>query len=155
MFDQIVQFVHLLATAVWLGGAIFIKMILEPSTQRIDPREAGKLSGIIAKRFSISAWIAILLLCITGILKTPGPMFFDTSSEAGIALAVKHVLVIGVILIGLVIALVAVPRLRRAAPAPGAPPAAEFLKAQKLLHRLSMTSTILGVGIIACVTFLW
>ncbi len=155
MWESLVNFVHLLATAVWLGGAIFIKAILEPAAKLIDAREAGKLQANIAKRFTIVAWTSIVLLCITGYLKTPPGMLLNLSSDLGMILTVKHILIVFVIAIGLVIAIVAVPRLHRAAPAPGSPSSDEFLKANKLLLRLSMTSTIIGVGILVCAAFLW
>lgn len=155
MFDQIVDLVHLLATVLWLGGGLFIKMTLDPAMKTIDPREAGKLNAAIAKRFSMIAWISILLLIVTGFLKTPDSMFFDTSSEAGVALAVKHVLVLGVVVVGFMIGLVAVPKMRKAAPAPGAAPSPDFIQAQQMIRRLSMTSTIFGVGVLICATFLW
>ncbi len=155
MADSLINFLHLLATAVWLGGAIFIKAILEPATRQIDPREAGKLQGVIAKRFTITAWSSIIVLLITGYLKTPAEMLFDTSSSMGLALFVKHILIVFVIVIGLLIAFVAVPRLKRAAPAPGSPPSEDFVKANRQLLRLSMTSTIIGIGILLCASFLW
>lgn len=155
MWDSLVNFVHLLATAIWLGGAIFIKAILEPSTRTIDPREAGKLQSAIAKRFTITAWTSIILLIITGFMKTPPGMLLDLSSDVGTILTIKHLLIIVVILIGIIIGFVAVPRLQRAAPAPGSPPSEEFLKANKQLLRLSMISTITGIAIVFCASFLW
>jgi putative copper resistance protein D len=155
MLDSLVNFVHLLATAVWLGGAIFIKAILEPAIKTIDPREAGKLQSSIAKRFTITAWTSIILLIITGIMKTPPGMWFDLSSDVGTILTIKHILILVVLVIGLIIGLVAVPRLQRSAPAPGSAPSDDFLKANKSLLRLSLISTITGVLIVFCASFLW
>ena len=155
MADSLINLVHLLATVVWIGGGLFIKVILEPAMKLIDPREAGRLLGIVAKRFSITAWICILLLLVTGVMKTPREMLFDPSSDMGLVLTVKHVLILLVIAVGLLIALVAVPRLRRSAPAPGSAPTDGFARANRQLHRLTMTSTILGVGIVAAAAFLW
>lgn len=155
MVDSLINFVHLLATAVWLGGALFIKAILEPAMKKIDPREAGRLQGFIAKPFTITAWTSILLLVITGFMKTPEGMLLDTSSELGIILTVKHLLIVGVLVISILIGLVVVPRLQRAAPAPGSAPSEEFLTANRQLHRLSMASSIAGIAIVACAAFLW
>lgn len=155
MADSLINLIHLLATVVWLGGAIFMKALLEPVVKQIDPREGGKLMGLLAKRFTITAWTSIILLLITGYLKTPDGMLFDTSSDAGMILTVKHLLIVVVIIVGLLIALVVVPRLRRAAPGPGSAPAEDFGKASRQLHRLSMTSTITGIAILVCAAFLW
>jgi len=155
MADSLINLIHLLATVVWLGGAIFLKAILEPVVKQIDPREGGKLMGLLAKRFTITAWTSIILLLITGYLKTPEGMLFDTSSDMGMILTVKHLLIVVVIIVGLLIALLVFPRLRRAAPGPGSAPAEDFVKASRQLHRLSMTSTITGIAILACAAFLW
>lgn len=155
MMDSIINLIHLLATVAWLGGAVFMKTILEPAMKQISPPEAGKLKALVAKRFTFIAWPSIILLIITGYLKTPTGMLFDTSSQLGTILMVKHALVILVIIVGVLIGTVVVPRMQRSAPAPGSPPSEEFLKANARLHRLSMTSTILGVAIIACAAFLW
>jgi uncharacterized membrane protein len=72
MVDSLINLIHLFAAVVWLGGAIFIKAILEPATRHIDAREAGRLQAIVAKRFTLIAWTSIILLCITRYLKTPG-----------------------------------------------------------------------------------
>jgi len=155
MFDQLVNLIHLLAAMIWVGGSIFIKIVLEPYAKVMDPPEAAKLNSTIGKKFSMVAWISILLLLITGYIKTPEGMYFETSSEAGIALAIKHVLVLIVVVVGLLIGLVAVPRMRKAAPAKGAAPSGDFIKAQQQIRRLSVVTTILGVGIIVCAAFLW
>jgi putative copper export protein len=73
----------------------------------------------------------------------------------GVILMIKHILILLVILVGLLIGLVVVPRMQRAAPAPGAAPPEEFLKANRQLHRLSKASTIGGVAILTCAAFLW
>lgn len=155
MSDGIINAVHLLATAVWLGGAIFIHFILGPILRRIDPREAGKLQGILAPRFSKVAWACILLLIVTGLLKTPSDLLFDTTSDFGRILAVKHAMILAVVAVGLIIAFVVVPRLRKAAPSPGNPPSEEFHTAQRNLHTLAMTNTVLGVLIVLAAAFLW
>ncbi len=46
MTDAIVNFLHLLATAIWLGGAIFIKLVLNPSLLEIDPQQRGRLMAV-------------------------------------------------------------------------------------------------------------
>lgn len=130
MTDTIINFLHLLATAVWIGGAAYTHFILMPSLKAIDPQQGGKLLGVIAKRFSITAWSAILVLIITGLLKTPGDMLFDTSSDMGLTLTFKHLLVLAVVIVGLVIALVVVPKMRQSTPKPGEASSADFIKYQ-------------------------
>jgi hypothetical protein len=52
------------------------------------------------------------------------------------------------------IMLVVVPRMNASAPKPGEKPSPEFLKAQTLLPRLSVTATILGIVALLCVVLL-
>lgn len=155
MTDTIINFFHLLATSVWIGGAMFIHVSLQPSLRSIDPQESGKLMGIISKRFSITAWICTIVLLVTGLLKTPSGMLADASSDLGIILLVKHVFVLAVIVGGLVIALGIVPRLRAHAPKLGEAPSPEFLRHQKRLMRFSTANTVYGLVILACASMLW
>lgn len=155
MIDSIINFLHLLATTVWIGGALFIHLILQPSMTLIDPQQAGRLFGAIAKRFSIAAWSSLLVLLFTGYYKTPPEMFFDPSSDTGLILVIKHIFIIAVIIVGLFIGGVVVPRLRAATPNAGEKPSDEFLAYQKRLKTLSTTNTIFALLILLCASMLW
>ena len=155
MIDNIINFVHLLATSIWIGGAFYIHFILLPSLRQIDPQQSGKLQGIIAKRFSLTAWTCIILLLITGYLKTPDGLLFDTSSEMGRILTIKHLLVAAVIIVGLFIAFYVVPNMRKNAPKPGEAPSTQFISYQKKLSSLATTNLILGLLVLAYASMLW
>jgi len=155
MADSIITLIHLFATVAWIGGALFMKAILEPATKQIDPKEAGRLNAIVAKRFAFVSWPSLVLLLVTGYLKTPAGMLFDTTSHLGMVLTVKHTLIIIVMIVGMTIGMVVVPKLRRAMPAPGTAPSQEFLKASHQLHRLTWTSTLIGLAIVGVAAFLW
>lgn len=155
MVDEIINFFHLLATTIWIGGMFYMDLILMPSLAKIDPSEGGKLMGIIAKKFTITAWGAIIILAITGVLKTPSDMYFDTSDEYGIYLFIKHVLFIGVIIVGLIITLVFVPKLKANTPNPGEKPSEEFISYSRKIESLSKTNLILGILILVCAALLW
>ena len=155
MIEEIINFFHLLGTVVWIGGMFCMDLILIPSLSKIDPGESGKLMGIIAKKFTITAWSAMLVLIITGILKTPSDMYFDISDNYGIYLFVKHVLFIGAIIVGLVITLVFVPKLKANTPNPGEKPSEEFISYTRKIEHLSKTNLILGIFILISASFLW
>lgn len=150
-----INIIHILATAIWIGGAFFIHFLLQPAMKEIDPQHSGKLMGIISKRFSITAWICIILLVITGLIKTPSAMLFNTDSNFGIYLLVKHILILLVITVGLIIAFYVVPRLRKNAPKLGEAPSNEFLANQKRLGLLAQINLILGILIIVFASLLW
>ena len=155
MIEEIINFFHLLGTVVWIGGMFYMDLILIPSLSKIDPGESGKLMGIIAKKFTITAWSAMLVLIITGILKTPSDMYFDISDNYGIYLFIKHVLFIGAIIVGLVITLVFVPKLKANTPNPGEKPSGEFISYTRKIEHLSKTNLILGIFILISASFLW
>lgn len=155
MENSIINFFHLLGAVIWIGGAFYIHLILMPALKAIDPQEGGKLQGIIAKRFSIVAWASIIVLLITGFLKTPSTMLLNTTSYFGIILLIKHIFIIGAIFVGLMIALVAVPNLSKNAPKPGEKPSAGFFKYQKTLHTLALTNLIFALIILLLASMLW
>lgn len=154
MSSTIIHFLHLLATVVWIGGMIFMEAVFFPSLGAIDPQQAGKALSVAAKRFTMIAWSCILILIITGLLKTPSGWLFDTSSAIGIRLFAKHLLVIVSVIIGLVITFVVAPKLISGSPKAGEPPSSEFLKNQKRVKVLSGTNLVIGVIIILVTTLL-
>lgn len=155
MTDQIINFFHLLATTIWIGGIMYLHFVLFPALKHIDPQQSGKLQGLIAKRFSIIAWSCIVVLLITGYLKTPDGFLFDSSSDMGVTLMVKHIFIIGMIAAGLTITLYIVPNMQKAAPTPGSAPQPAFFKQQKNLKTFAMINLILGILVIACASMLW
>ncbi len=141
--------------ALWIGGAAYFHFVLVPALKSIDPPQAGKLQGAIAKRFSVVAWSSIITLLITGILKTPSDLMFDTVSDMGRILLVKQIFFVLVVIVGLSIGLYVVPNMHKNAPQPGQGPSPEFLGFQQRLSRLAMTNFVLGLLIVACASMLW
>ena len=154
MFYLIRDFLHLLATAVWIGGMIYSILVLMPSLTAIDPPQRGKLMGVAGKRFSFLAWGSIVVLLITGYLKTPEGMLFDTSTTYGMTLMLKHLVMLLMIIFGILIGFVIVPKIGKLAPKSGEPPSPEFLKAQKQLPVFAVTNTILGIAVLLFVALL-
>ena len=155
MFESIVNFLHLIATALWIGGAAYAHIVLLPALKEIDPQQSGKLQGIIAKRFSVVAWGSIITLLITGFLKTPSDLLFDTTTDLGRILFVKHLFIGLVLAVGLTIGLSIVPNMQKNAPAPGQPPTETFLRYRNRLGRFAMINLILGLLVVACASMLW
>jgi uncharacterized membrane protein len=152
--SALVNALHLLATVIWIGGMAFVILVLEPSLGAVDPAERGKIMGIVGKRFAIIAWISILVLLVTGFLKTPEGLLFDTSEVYSATLFAKHVTVLLMILIGLRISLGLVPKIRRQAPQPGQAPTAEFMSTQKQFQLFSRLNFALGILLLVLVASL-
>ncbi len=155
MVEEFINVLHILATAVWIGGASFVHFILKPASRAIDAQQAGKLFGLVAQRFSKVAWGSIITLLITGYLKTPNGLMFDTSSEMGVMLTIKHILVAGVLVVGLTIGLYVVPKMQKAAPKPGEAPSATFIGYQNKLNTFASLNLVLGVLVVIVASMLW
>ena len=130
-------------------------IVFLPSLKFLEPQQAGRLQGIIAKRFSMIAWSSILVLLITGYLKTPDGMLADTSTEIGLILTIKHIMIAAAIIVGLTIGLYIVPNLKNNSPKEAERPSDKFLRFEKILHGLATTNLILGIGILICASMLW
>lgn len=66
-----VQFIHLLALSIWVGGIVVIGMIVAPILfRRIKSRRtAGELMGEILRKFDLVILGCIAALLITGVIK--------------------------------------------------------------------------------------
>lgn len=66
-----IQFVHLLALSIWVGGIVAIGLIVAPTLfRRIKSRRtAGELMGEILRKFDLLSLFCIAALIITGMIK--------------------------------------------------------------------------------------
>lgn len=154
MLSNIIDFLHLLAAAIWIGGMFFMEAVFYPSVAAIDPQQGGKALAVAAKRFTIIAWSCIAILIVTGIFKTPSGWLFTTSFQAGTVLLIKHLLIVMAIINGAVITFVVAPKMVSAQPKPGEKPTPKFIKSQKQIKGIAATNLILGVLIILVTTLL-
>jgi len=61
--------VHVLAVAVWLGGGVFLGVVLAPVLRRRENREAAAaLFERAAMRFRVISWVCLGLTLVTGAL---------------------------------------------------------------------------------------
>lgn len=128
----------------------YTAVVLMPADQGLEPGPRGQLMGAAAKRFTIAAWCSILVLLITGFLKTPTDMLLATASIYGVVLTIKHTLVLIMTIIGIVITFSVVPKTRSLVPAFGERPSPALVKAQQL-KMLATTNLILGIIVLLCV----
>lgn len=63
-----VRFVHLLAVVTWVGGMLFIALVLVPITRRLeDVALRARLVQATGRRFRTVGWIALGLIVATGL----------------------------------------------------------------------------------------
>ncbi len=146
------NFLHLLVAVIWIGGMIFINVVLMPSLLTAEPSERGKIMGTVSKRFTIVSWTSMLFLLVTGLIKTPEEMLVNTTNSYGLMITVKHILFLIMIIIGSIITFVMAPRMRKFAPKSGEKPSDEFVKAQNNLKMLSFINMVLGIIVLFAVS---
>jgi copper resistance protein D len=63
-----VRFVHVLAVLTWVGGMLFIALVLVPVTRRLDDTALRtRLVQDAGRRFRAVGWIALALIVATGL----------------------------------------------------------------------------------------
>ncbi len=155
MIDAVVNFFHLLATAIWLGGSLSFFLILRPSLRSINTPQSGKLMSAVSRRFAVASLVSLLVLAVTGYIKTPERMMFDFSYGLGVSLAVKHALVILALIGSLSIGLYALADRRTNAHEPDETPPRTSPDIQKRIGILITVNTVLGLLILAFAAQLW
>jgi uncharacterized membrane protein len=144
---SVVNWIHLFATVVWIGGMITNLMIVLPSIREaLEPAAMGKLMGAVMKRFRVWVYISIVLLVLTGF----GMMRFNMNylgfaqfGNVWSAVAViKHI----VILIMIVLAVYAFEGLaRKVAKVAVKGPSDDLSRLQKKQISFAATGFILGL----------
>lgn len=62
------QWLHLLAACLWVGGLLFLSLVASPVLRhRFTAEERSELLGQIGRKFRPYAWVAIALLAVTGL----------------------------------------------------------------------------------------
>lgn len=97
--DALIMWAHLVAASIWVGGSIFIGIVLAPLLKTISDTVEGRLSIMIrvGRKFNKIAVPSLIILIVTGIynssnlLKQPSLIL---STTYGQILAVKVALVV-------------------------------------------------------------
>lgn len=112
-----VDWLHLLAGGVWIGGLVQLALTLPPIVAEADPDGRRRLLGQLVPRFSWLAGLSVLVLVVSGAYA--GWLYIPTPSALldtvyGAALSGKLLLVAPLLLLGAVNLLVLHPRVRQA-----------------------------------------
>lgn len=142
------QFIHLLAAAIWIGGAIFMNFVFAPVMKNFQFAEKGELASKISGRYSIFGWSSVAALLISGFYKLPPGILGNFSGHYGAVVNVKIVLITVMITLGLYLTLYLGSKMKRLVADMGADPSPEVMKLQKVMPLISMTITILGVVVL-------
>jgi len=117
------SWLHLIATVIWIGGIAFILFIAMPSARQVMGTDAGKLMGVVSKRFTPVANYSIALLVLTGATMAVLNNRFTSSTILDnnwiIILAAKHILVLTMIVIHFYRGWILAPKIVRMESKPG------------------------------------
>lgn len=99
LIDSIIIWIHLLASCVWIGGSIFIGLILAPMLKTIGNSIEDRVILMIkvGRRFNKFAFPSFLILILSGIYNSR--FFFEDpnnfiTTDYGILLLIKIILVV-------------------------------------------------------------
>ena len=99
LVNALIMWAHLIAASIWVGGSIFIGIVLAPLLKTISDSIEGRLSIMIrvGRKFNKIGIPSLIVLIVTGIYNSTGfivnPSMILTTSY-GVVLLVKIILVI-------------------------------------------------------------
>ncbi|OJU81945.1 MAG: hypothetical protein BGO11_19040 [Solirubrobacterales bacterium 70-9] len=142
------DFIHVLASSVWVGGVAFLLLVLPAATRRLEPAERTRLLLATLARFSPIALGAVAAIAVTGLVQAYIDVrvvadLFDTTY--GLLVLAKMVLLLILIGFGWVNRERIIPRLRRLAESLAAPGAPGMLARRSLRGELTLMLVVLGI----------
>ena len=64
---KLALFFHVLAAILWIGGMLFITLVIAPFLQSMpDPAERSRIYQVVGKKYRLWGWVAIVTLLVTG-----------------------------------------------------------------------------------------
>ncbi len=99
LVDALIMWAHLIAASIWVGGSIFIGIVLAPLLKTISDSIEGRLSIMIrvGRKFNKIGVPSLIVLIVTGIYNSVGFIVkpeLILSTSYGIVLLIKIILVI-------------------------------------------------------------
>lgn len=149
-------FLHLLATVAWIGGLVTLALVVQPVLDRAvtDLQQRARVLEATLKRFQPIANISLAVLILTGMVQTftnrfyKGFLQFDNPWAQAILL--KHVAVLGMIIVAALITFSVQPALKRNALliANGLADDAQIDRVQRQQVRLTRINLALSLGVL-------
>ncbi len=147
---SVMNWLHLMATVIWIGGMSTNILLLLPSAKEVlEPPLAGKLIGAVMKRYRIIVYISIIVLVASGMSITflseeyLGAMQFSNLWNQ--VMLIKHIFVAVLIILAIYAFEVVAPKVSRLA-AKG--PSPELINLQKLQLNMALVGFVLGIIIL-------
>lgn len=150
--------VHMVATATWIGSLIAITVLVLPATRRtLGAADQLSLIELVQRRLEPIGWFSVSVLIVTGLFQmSVNPNyngFLSTSGRWSLAMLIKHVLVGALIAVSAVHTWDVLPMLRRALMRKDGLANEQVTRLQRRETALLRTSLILGVLILLATGF--
>jgi putative copper resistance protein D len=154
---QLSVYVHILGAVIWVGGMLFLALVVVPVSRRLPSAERGAFIGAIGRRFRAVGWACIALLVVTGAMSSgyrgvtwesiaSGRLF---GSAFGRILATKLALVAAMLVLSAIHDFAVGPASARALERPGTPPrqVASLRRAASWMARVNALLALLVIAL--------
>jgi uncharacterized membrane protein len=144
---------HLLATATWIGSLVAVYVMVLPAAARsLGAPDRLALIEMIQRRLEPITWISVSVLVVTGLFQmSVNPHyngFLSTSGQWSLAILTKHILVATLIAVSAVHTWDVLPAMRRALMRKGRMLPAEVAELQRRETNLLRASLVLAAMIL-------
>jgi len=152
MVFVIMQFLHDVFTAVWIGGMVAMAAAVLPAVRATPSPLARKVGLGAQRRMSVLVYVAMVVLGVTGVLLSrrsgEAAGLFSWATPYARALSIKHLLYIAMIAIAVVRS--ALVRRIRPPEAPAAPPKAPpaMTRADRVRAVMLLINIVIGMGVL-------
>lgn len=149
----LIDWAHLAAAALWIGGLLALALIVPPVLRSLGPAAGHEVLAAAAPRFSTFALAAVATIVVTGLYQTwaqvSGPAAL-TATLYGRTLLVKLALVLPLVVLAAVNRSVVLPRLARI----GGDGDGDAASAARRLRRTVWGEALLGIAVLLAVGLL-
>ena len=150
--------IHMLATAAWIGSLVAIAVLVLPAAGRaLAPVDQLSLIQVVQKRLEPVTWFSVSILVVTGLFQmSVNPHyngFLSTSGQWSLAMLTKHILVGTLIAVSAVHTWDALPALRRALLQKTKLDQSEIRRLQRREVNLLRASLVLGLLVLLAAAF--
>ena len=104
IFDALIVWVHLICSSIWVGGSIFLGIVLAPEIRNMKPNIEDRLSLMIrfGRKFNAIALPSFLILIVTGIYNSRTFIFHPNDileTQYGQILIIKILVAVAILVI--------------------------------------------------------
>jgi uncharacterized membrane protein len=154
-------FLHLLATVIWLGGLFLLTILVWPETRALIERSEHSavlldLLDRLRKRFYPLTNLSLVVLIVTGLFQMGENKHYDgllqLTNDWTRAILLKHVAVLGMLVVGMVMQWGVMPALERAAilirHGKESPDPASIERLRRRERQLTLLNCLLGIVVL-------